>query len=67
MFTKPLWQSKTFWSDVLTLAISIFGLLDHYAGTHIMNSPFWPHALAFAAAAGIYGRSTADTKISGLL
>lgn len=67
MPSKPLWQSKTFWSDVITIVVAIISLSDHYFGTHLLNNPMYTHALWVAGLMGIYGRKTADTQISGFI
>lgn len=67
MPTKPLVQSKTFWSDVVTLIVGALTLVDHYAGTHILSSSWAGTILGLAGAFGIYGRATADTQISGVI
>lgn len=64
---KPIWKSKTFWSDVLTIAVAGLQLSDQYFGTHIMSSGVAPAALSFLGILGIYGRKTADTQISNLI
>lgn len=65
--SKPLWQSKTFWSDVVTIGLAAIELSDHYFGTHIMVNPMYAHALWIMGLLGIYGRKTADTKISDII
>jgi hypothetical protein len=67
MESKPLWQSKTFWSDVLTIGVASAMLSDHYFHTNITASPMWDHMLFVAGILGIYGRKTADTKISDVI
>lgn len=67
MDTKPLWKSKTFWSDVVTIGIAICMLSDQYFHTHITTGPYWTHALFMLGAFGIYGRKTADSKISDFI
>lgn len=67
METKKLWQSKTFWSDVLTLGVGALTIWDHYFGTHILDSRLAGTLLAVASMVGVYGRKTADTKIEGLI
>ncbi len=64
---KPIWKSKTFWSDVLTIALAGIELSDHYFGTHLMANPMYAHALWAAGVMGIYGRKTADTQISNYI
>lgn len=67
MPTKPLWQSKTFWSDVVTIVVGSAMLSDNYFHTHIVVSALWTHAIWAAGLLGIYGRATADTQISGVI
>lgn len=64
---KPIWKSKTFWSDVLTIVVAGLQLSDQYFGTHIMASGAAPAALSVLGILGIYGRKTADTQISGVI
>ena len=63
MESKPLWKSKTFWSDIITIVVASVQLSDHYFGTHIASSPGFSEALWAAGVLGIYGRKTADTQI----
>jgi hypothetical protein len=64
MGTKPWYQSKTLWSDIATIAVSIVGLVDaHFTGGKIASSPYYQGILAVLGGVGIYGRSTATTKI----
>ena len=67
MTTKPLWQSKTFWSDVVTLVVAGVALSDQYFGTNLLNNPAYTHALWVAGVMGIYGRVKTDTQISGVI
>ena len=67
MDKKGLLKSKTFWSDVLTLAVGVATIADHYFGTHILDSKLAGTPLGLAGILGIYGRKTADTKIEGLI
>jgi hypothetical protein len=67
MPTKPYWKSKTFWSDVITLIVAGLGISDQYAGTHIMSSSIASSVLAIAGLLGIYGRASADTKLSNVI
>jgi hypothetical protein len=61
---KKLWQSKTFWSDVVTILVGIVALVDtHVTGGKIVSSEVYGYALAILGAMGIYGRSNATTKI----
>lgn len=65
MPSKPWYESKTIWSDVVTVLLSILGLVDKYVtGGHIVSSPFYSMALTFLGAMGIYGRTTATTTVS---
>lgn len=64
MGTKKLYQSKTFWSDVLTILVGIVGLVDNYfAGGNIATNPGYQAVLTVLGALGIYGRKTATTQI----
>ena len=65
--TKGLLKSKTFWSDVITLGVGALTLVDHYFGTHILDSRLAGTLLAVASMVGVYGRKTADHKIEGLI
>jgi hypothetical protein len=67
MNSKPLWKSKTFWSDVITIGVAMVQLSDCYFHTHIMDNPMYAHALWLAGLLGIYGRASADTKISNVI
>lgn len=67
MDSKGLLKSKTFWSDVITLGVGALTLVDHYWGTHILDSRVAGSILALASLVGVYGRKTADTQISGLI
>lgn len=67
MPSKPFYKSKTFWSDVITLIVAGLGISDQYAGTHIMSSGITSSVLAVAGLLGIYGRASADTKISNVI
>jgi len=64
---KPIWKSKTFWSDVLTLVVAGLQLSDTYFHTNITNSAITTSLLSVAGILGIYGRATADTKISNVI
>lgn len=64
---KPIWKSKTFWSDVLTIVVAGLQLSDQYFGTHIMSQGIGPAALSVLGVLGIYGRKTADTQISSVI
>lgn len=65
MPSKPWYQSKTIWSDIMTILLAILGLVDKYF-THgvISASPFYSMALTFLGAMGIYTRANATTTIS---
>lgn len=65
MPSKPWYQSKTIWSDIVTILLALLGFADKYF-THgvIVSSPFYAMALTFLGAMGIYSRSTATTTIS---
>lgn len=65
METKPWYQSKTIWSDVATIVISIVGFVDtNFTHGHITASPVYQGILTFLGAFGIYTRSTATAKIT---
>jgi len=64
---KPLWKSKTFWSDICTIVVAGLQLSDQYFGTHIMSQGLGPAALTVLGMLGIYGRKTADTQISNVI
>lgn len=62
--TKPWYQSKTIWSDVATIAVSIVGFVDvHFTGGKIAGTPYYQGILALLGGMGIYTRSTATSKI----
>ena len=64
MESKPWYKSKTLWSDIVTVAVGIVGLVDaHFTGGKIATSPAYGIVLTFLGAVGFYGRKTADTKI----
>ena len=63
--SKKWYQSKTVWSDVLTVLLGVYAvtspvLASH--GVHVPEIPGW--LLTVLGAMGIHGRVTADTKIS---
>ncbi len=65
METKRWFKSKTIWSDIATVAVSIVGLVDvHFTGGKIATSPIYQMVLAILGGAGIYTRSTATTTIT---
>lgn len=65
METKNWYKSKTIWSDIATVAVSIVGLVDvHFTGGKIATNPAYQMILAVLGGMGIYTRSTAHTKIS---
>jgi hypothetical protein len=64
---KPIWKSKTFWSDVLTIVVAGLQVSDQYFGTHLMANGIAPAALSVLGVLGIYGRKTADTQISNVI
>lgn len=62
--TKPWYQSKTIWSDVATIAITIVGFVDvHFTGGKIATSPYYQGILALLGGMGIYTRANATAKI----
>lgn len=62
--TKPWYKSKTIWSDVVTIVLSVVGFVDAYF-THgkITQSPFYNLTLTVLGGMGIYTRANATTKI----
>lgn len=65
MPTKPWYQSKTIWSDVVTILLAILGFVDKtWTGGHIVSSPFYSMALTFLGAMGIYTRANATTILT---
>lgn len=63
MDTKKWYSSKRFWGGAIAVVISILMLVDANFGTHITTSPIYNYALTLAAALGLYGGVTADTKL----
>lgn len=63
--TKPWYQSKTIWSDVLTIIMALAPAVDAICMTHITTSPFYAQALMLLGAMGIHGRITGTTNIGG--
>jgi hypothetical protein len=63
--SKNWWESKTIWSDVLTIAMALAPAVDSIWGTHITTSPFWAQGLMLLGAVGIHGRITGTTQIGG--
>jgi hypothetical protein len=62
--TKKWYQSKTIWSDVLTIVVAIVGFVDaHVTGGKIATNPGYQGVLTVLAAIGIYGRKTATATI----
>lgn len=62
--TKSLLESKTVWSDILTIVVAILPLVDQYWGANVVGSPLYTAVLAFLGSLGIYGRITATTRIA---
>lgn len=63
--SKPWYQSKTIWSDVLTFVMALVPVVDGLYGTHIAENPLYGQALMCLGLVGIHGRINADTKIGG--
>ena len=63
--SKSWWESKTVWSDVLTIFMALAPAVDQIWHTGITTSPFYAQGLMLLGAMGIHGRITADTKIGG--
>ena len=63
--TKPWYQSKTIWSDVLTFLMALVPVCDTLYGTHIASSPFYGQGLMLLGLVGIHGRLTSNTTIGG--
>ena len=63
MDTKKWWTSKTILSSILVVVIGGLQVYDKIAGTNIMGAELTGSILAILGALGIYGRSSADTKI----
>ena len=67
---KKVWyKSKTIWSDVLTLALVIYGGLATILGEHginlpAMDSPMFGFVLSVLAGIGIHGRVVSTGKIT---
>lgn len=65
MGTKKWYTSKTIWSDVATVAISIVGLVDvHFTGGKIATNPIYQTVLALLGGMGIYTRVNATTTLT---
>ena len=62
---KPWYQSKTIWSDVLTVVMALAPAIDSIWMTHITTSPFYAQGLMLLGAMGIHGRITGTTNIGG--
>lgn len=59
---KPFWQSKTFWSALLTGLIGTYIGVDQAIGDKLPDIPGW--VLLLLSALGIYGRATATGPLS---
>jgi hypothetical protein len=66
MPTKPWWQSKTIWSDVVTIGIALYGSvagnLAPDLGFHLKPIP--AAVLTVLGMLGVYGRATANTTLN---
>jgi len=64
MGTKKWYQSKTMWSDAVTILVGIVGLVDtHFTGGKIATNPGYGVVLTILGAMGLYGRAKATTTI----
>lgn len=64
MGSKKWYQSKTMWSDVVTVLVGIVGLVDtHFTGGKISTSPAYGIILTILGGMGWYGRKNATTTI----
>lgn len=62
---KKWYKSKTIWSDIATVAVSIVGLVDvHFTDGKIATNPAYQMILAILGGAGIYTRANANTTIT---
>lgn len=62
---KKWFQSKTIWSDVLTIALALYGGAVSVGAAHGVNlppisGPIFSTALGILGTLGIYGRATAN-------
>ena len=61
---KKWWKSETIWSDVLTVVVSLWGVMTPILADHGINLPAIPPLLlTFLGAMGIHGRVTASKPI----
>ena len=63
--TKKWWQSKTIWSGIITIVITVYNtvrplLLENF-GVNLPEIPSWIYTIL--GAIGIYGRVTANKGI----
>ena len=61
---KEWFLSKTVWSDILTIVVGAFPMIDQHFGINLVGSPIYTAVLAFLGSLGIYGRLSATTKIA---
>lgn len=65
METKKWYQSKTIWSGIITILITVYNtiqpLLAQYFGIKLPVIPDWVYTIL--GALGIYGRVVANKKI----
>ncbi|MBU1235092.1 MAG: hypothetical protein KKC77_19565 [Proteobacteria bacterium] len=61
--TKPFWQSKTVWANVVMVIIATITAIDAQFGTGLMLSPITQAILAVLGIFGIYGRISATTTL----
>ena len=61
----PWYKSKTIWSDVVTMVITIYGMINTNIGGDLhFHLPAIPGViLTILAALGVYGRTTATAQI----
>ena len=60
---KSWFQSKTIWSDILTLIVAAYTAAVPLWNLPPVSGPIVSTILAVLAGFGIYGRTTATTKI----
>ena len=61
---KKWYKSKTIWSDVLTVVVGLWGVLDPVLASHGVNLPTIPPLLlTVLGGMGIHGRVTASQKL----
>jgi len=63
MGKKHWYQSKTVWSNICIIVITMLGAIDAQFGTQIMSMPITQAVIAVLSVFGIYGRVSAKTEI----